>query len=269
MTTDKKTYAITDEMGIKLDTYIKTYKSEKSPESASKIIQMLDPLILKYLRIISNHNINLKDNLTRTIIFCLVKANGKKASFDTEINRMHALKSFWGFTDNLLSKYDSSDIYNETIIVILDMIERYEFQESTFLFYLNKHLPYRFVDRISELTSDMITNYTVKRIENEALIESLHEEDAELLEKQDGLEDYASDTLGSQWISGAHCHPIFKDLTCLERKIVLLKYGEEDQPTDQRIAETLGYNTRWLSQKRQEILLRLEQQAANYPKSFS
>jgi len=225
------------------------------------IIELLNPLILKYIKILTSNNINFKDRTSYIVALGLTKSAKSKGPLSNS-DKIRVSQLFWGFCENLFKNYSTEDIYNELVVLILEMVKEYEQKGSSFCAYVATSLPYKFVTRLRELTSDTITiNDPIENISiDELFYLSSDESDDDFTEVINPAES-TEDVLDKFWVFGETAK-IFKDLVPFERKLLMLKYPEINTNipfieqaivSDHKIAEITGYSRQTIIRKRRSI----------------
>lgn len=163
----------------------------------------------------------------------------------------------------LFNKYSYSDIYNELVLALLNMASKYKItsegdkyhkENGTFHMYVSKCFHFeakRFLDKLIE---DPIINHSVplledrddldiecdveqhviaddkaeadfnKMINNASRDIMIRDSDKLVFKEQEEIEYNDIESLNFNWTNGITCSEIFKDLTSLEREIIVLIY---------------------------------------------
>ena len=249
-----------DEYALSEEAVLRYQKGDH--EASEIIINMFDRLILKYIKIFTSHNLKFTDRGTRILVLGLTKNNSKTKHLSMS-DKVHASQLFWGFTENFFKHYSTSDLYNELVVLILELAKEYKAQGKSFCGYITSVFPYRLVDKLRELTSDPVTrNQGTVDSELDDVTNFPSEEmesyyDNVLVGKEPG----EPDDLDYAWVQG-HTALIFSDLAPFERKLLILKYPEANSEippilqqtvSDKKLADITGFSRQHIIRKRRLI----------------
>jgi RNA polymerase sigma factor (sigma-70 family) len=177
------------------------------------------------------------------------------------------------------NRYNYSDIYNELVLALLNMASKYKItsegdkyhkENGTFHMYVSKCFHFeakRFLDKLIE---DPVINHTVpllndrddldtdckteqhvitddkaeydfnKMIDNASRDIMIRDSNKLVFKEQGKIEYNDIESLNFNWTNGITCSEIFKDLTSLEREIIVLVYIK--RMTVRKISEIYNMN---------------------------
>lgn len=250
------------EIDAKVAAYQKQFK-ETDPKiqaeadaAASWLIAKFYPLFKKYLTILKNGQINFSNYEQRLFIVLfmdsatLKRALYKKAPIPGNYEQLIYQK--FNFIRETYGKLDEDEIMTDLYILFLNLAKRYKPMARSFCCYVYNTYKYEVYRHIQSFTRNPLNiHYRNVSYEDCALqspgmleVQSYNIEDKICTDK-DGLPDYF-------WIAGHNCAPCFRDLTPLERKIVIKYYLE--QKNDRQIATEMGMHINTCNQKRRHAV---------------
>ncbi len=173
---------------------------------------------------------------------------------------------------NLFSKFEYGDIYNELVLALLNMANKYKVitdpndpkykPNGTFHVYVEKCFHFEAFTFLTKLTKDPIMNinfteltpydeeeFTPTMQQSNMLIDKKQITDYNLMIdyidrkialeqcngitlKEDDIDIYDTDSLNFNWISGTVCHEAFKTLTNYERELIVLAFVKNQTEED-------------------------------------
>lgn len=239
-----------------LDRIVQEYKDGK-PGSAEALLESYKGFLAIYKNLLCGGIIYPGHTRMRHFIGLFIMRYNIRKSLDRYNympNIKQAIYSTAKMISNLCRHLTKAEIENELSMILLDMAKRYHKKKyPTFHLYVEKAFNYRLKKRIEELSNDPLVRsdwltYIDEQYENEST-SNLIETDTVLESIQESIDKKNADTLtvvGSglnlNWINGVTATGIFKMLSSLERRILIMYYIEKK--SDEEIARELGYTAR-------------------------
>lgn len=198
----------------------------------------------------------------------------------------------------MFAKYEYADIYNELVLALFNMVERYKItkegdqyhkRNGTFPMYVQKCFHWeakRCLDKLIEenfiqpvnfsCINDFVDDDEVNPIEEWmkdesaefAFIEGIESANRDIMLKNtdkltmketEKIDVYTDDALNFNWTNGATCSEIFAELTPFEREILILLFIKK-QSLDQ-VAKLYGYNKITIKRYRDKTIEKLKTQS--------
>ena len=227
----------------------------RAEEASTWLINKFYPLFKKYLTILKNGQVNFSNYEQRLFIVLfmdsatLKRALYKKAPIPETYEQLIYQK--FNFIRETYGRLDEDEIITDLYILFLNLAKRYKPMARSFCCYVYNAFKYEVYRHIQSFTRNPL-NIHYRNIsyedcsENSMLLEtqSYNIED-QICTDSDGLPDYF-------WIAGHNCAPCFKNLTPLERKIIIKYYLE--QKNDRQIAQETGMHINTCNQKRRHAV---------------
>ena len=259
---------------------------EGNQEAITYIVRMFHPFITKYVRFIKFGNLPYTEcknkrgtfNKVSPTISMFVSLFIDKKDKVTKADKKKVFSSTCTKIKALFEKYEYGDIYNELVLALLNMANKYKItkegdeyhkKNGTFHMYVSKCFHWEADRFLIKLVKDPLTHFEVMSLRDqfddmddedstgEAFVPDLEAEKAyevviNNVSRQDAIakartltikEDASVDTydmasLNFNWTNGVTCSEIFEDLTPYEREIILLSFIEKK--TDIQIGEIYG-----------------------------
>lgn len=249
-----------------IDDLVETYQrqfSDPSPSvkieserAATQLLEKFYPLFKKYLGILKNGQINFNNYEQRMFIILfmdsatLKRALYKKAPVPKDYKQIIFQK--FNFIKETYGYLDEEEIITDLYVLFLNLAKRYKPMARSFCCYVFNTFKYEVFRHIQSFTRNPLNihyrsiSYEDCASKGSSMLElqSYNIED-QICTDEDGLPDYF-------WISGHNCAPCFKDLTPLERKIIIKYYLE--QKNDKQIAAETGMHINTCNQKRRHAV---------------
>lgn len=254
---------------------IKKYK-EGNREAAEYIIKRFHPFLSKFTKYIKYNQIPTEIRISRrsgktyryfdasikSFIALYVTADEARNIMDK--NKCHKDGVFWYVRDkvsNRFSSYSYTDIYNELVLALLNMVNKYKItkegdkyhkKNGTFHMYVQRCFHFeakRFLDKLTKDTTEHCIQVPLipedyegedtseEAIEDEnaaisfvkatetASRDNMIKRSKKLIMKEFyEVDAYDEDCLNFNWTSGVTCSEVFKSLTPIEREIIVLIY---------------------------------------------
>jgi len=224
--------------------------------AAAKLIEKFCPLFKKYLGILKNGQINFSNYEQRLFIVLfmdsttLKRALYKKAPVPKDYKQIIFQK--FNFIKETYGHLDEEEILIDLYVLFLNLAKRYKPMARSFCCYVFNTFKYEVYRHIQAFTRNPLNihyrniSYENCTAQNSAIldIQNYNIEDQICID-ENGLPDYF-------WISGYNCAPCFRDMTPLERKIIIKYYLE--QKNDRQIAAETGLHINTCNQKRRHAV---------------
>ncbi|WP_231115063.1 RNA polymerase sigma factor [Neomoorella thermoacetica] len=204
---------------------------------AYELIEIFKPLIYKYINILKYQRINFDDAKSRQFISLFVSDSYTRNCLKRKNPSLDAKKHVYDLLSMLnhaLYCYESDDLFNEAVVVLLTMARNYKQQGKSFLGYINKSFPFAFYRAIIQLVRDpsvFSRNYNLS-------LETIDDNTSQMLKLSENPYDRINEDFS--FIKGQTDSP-FALLTPLDRLILIKRYV--DGLTIKEIAVELGYAT--------------------------
>lgn len=244
---------------------------EGNQEAITYIVRMFHPFITKYTRFIVNGNLpHSKYTDSKGIERYKVSATISKfvslfiEKKEEKIDKKKLFSSTCLKIKTLFSKYEYGDIYNELVLALLNMANKYKITtegdeyhkpNGTFHMYVSKCFHWEAYRYLTKLINDPLSHFEVIRLcdqfddmntEEDASEIFMEDESASFamqemldtasrqsdiehastltLKEQEPISAYDIDSLNFNWTNGVTCSELFKDLTSYEREIIILSF---------------------------------------------
>lgn len=201
----------------------------------------------------------------------------------------------------LFSKYEYDDIYNELVLAILNMANKYKIRKpgdpyykknGTFHMYVMKCFHWEAHAFLKKLVKDPLSHLPImplefdnievdeaknagliivedesaqdgfeRIIENESRRSMIKNADTLTMKEPEDMDAFDTETLNFNWTNGVTCSPIFKILTSYERELIILYYIKK--MSDEMIANMYGRNQKTIGKHRRAAIKKLKEAAAD------
>jgi RNA polymerase sigma factor (sigma-70 family) len=238
-------------------------------ECGEELIEIFQPFFLKYINIVKEGKVNLKDRDSRKFIALFMndpevihKLNKRFHSNETKNNAYKTIL----YLNNTCNLIDEEDIKQEIYLAFLTLINRWTKKKgkSNFCGYVYNCFRYEFRRAISNLVKDPIVNNTyvnLRYMDSENLTD-----DIEILDKvntENTIMITLEEEIDNNWVRGLTCSEEFLSLTTLQRMILKEYYC--DKSTDKAIAHKTGLHINTIFRNRTKAIEVLrELYAENY-----
>lgn len=267
-----------------IDEYVKRYKANKNDtEAVEKLIEAFNGVFLNLTNLIKTGEFDIRNKIVRNFISLFIKDKSKRARVHA-YHRFKIMPAYMRTTATMIkTRFESlsyEDVYNECILCLLEMLDRYESYDGKprFHLYVSKAFHYKLFSRLRNYTKDPVEankelNIPLDELEKFTDYEISHDNGL-FREFKRYYETYANDIvdeiednnqadlIDEQWIFGVTCSEVFECLTPTERYILKLKYI--DKLTDVEIAEKLNITKTMASKKRRQAENKLKQELIKY-----
>ena len=212
--------------------------------AGEKLIEIFNPYMIKYLRLIKDGFVNLKDKDTRRFIGLFMndceakkKLNKSLQSSETR-NKAHIAVSMIG---SLCKDLPEEDIMQELIVILLMVAKRYKKKSPkvNFCGYLYNIYKYELYRRINQMTSDPIVRSDLNLSYDDdsyVMEEDIYENEPTIYTSEPLM--VFDEDLGNSWIRGITCSELFEILDPTQRLILRLSYY--DNLSDIEIGQKMG-----------------------------
>ena len=279
---------------------------EGNQEAITYIIRIFHPFITKYTRFIVNGDLpyskyvdkkGIERHKVSATISQFVSLFIEKT--DGEVNKKKIFSSACLRIKTMFSKYEYGDIYNELVLALLNMANKYKITQEgdkyhkangTFHMYISKCFHWEAYRYLSKLISDPLSHFEVIRlcdqfddmdiesdvpevfVEDESALFMLQEmldttsrqSDIErantlTLKEQEPLSVYDIDSLNFNWTNGVTCSELFKVLTPYEREIIILSFIKNK--TDIEIGVIYGCHRATINEHKKRAVNKIREKA--------
>lgn len=279
---------------------------EGNREAITYIVRIFHPFITKYTRFIINGDLPYSKYIdTKGIERRKVSSTISKfvslfiENKDEQIDK----KKLFSFTcvkiKTLFSKYEYGDIYNELVLALLNMANKYKITaegdkyhkaNGTFHMYVSKCFHWEAYRYLKKLIKDPLSHLETLRlcdqfdnmdiedatteifIEDESAVFAIQEmfetisrqNDIEhantlTLKEQTTISAYDIESLNFNWTNGATCSELFKTLTPYEREIIVLSFIKNK--TDIEIGIIYGCHRATINEHKKKAINKIKQRA--------
>ena len=210
-------------------------------------------------------------------------------------------KETYEYIYNLFSKFEYGDIYNELVLALLNMANKYKIitdpndpkyhPNGSFHVYVKKCFHFEAFTFLKRLVNDPIMNLNLSSLsisnidtynevmqKSELVIDQKKLNDYnmmidyvdreirlrdsnKLVLKEDDVDIYDEDSLNFNWINGIVCQPVFETLTPYERELLILSYLKNQ--TDDMLAMLFGYSRQAIGVHRRNAVKKLKENIEN------
>lgn len=218
---------------------------EGDEEAGLKLIEIYEPFLKKYYRLVRDGLLNFKDRDSRKFVGLFIedadcrKKLVKSRLFSEDTTTMAHLAA--GMVSHLCEDIPNDDMMQELTTLFMVLAKRYKKKGKNLFFggYLYNSYKYELYRRILMMTTDPLVHRADFNLE-------YHDEN--YINDEDILEEPSiyttepvmviDDDLGNSWVRGLTCTEVFEDLSPTERLILKLKYY--DNLTDIEISQRMG-----------------------------
>ncbi len=279
---------------------------EGNQEAITYIVRIFHPFITKYTRFIKKGDLPYsKYTDAKGIERCKVSATISKfvslfiEKKSDETDKKKLFSSTCYKIKTLFSKYDYGDIYNELVLALLNMANKYKITtegdkyhkaNGTFHMYISKCFHWEAYRYLSKLITDPLTHFEVIHLcdqfddmntdnnATEVFIEDemsnfIFEESLETISRQDNIKNadtltlkeqepissYDIDSLNFNWTNGVTCSELFKELTPYEREIIILSFIKNK--TDIEIGNIYGCHRATINEHKKRAVNKIRAKA--------
>lgn len=195
-----------------IDALVEDYQ-ERKPGAAEQLLELFQPLLLKYVSLIKDGNVDTNDKFIKLFM-------DKEARRRYKYQPAVEIEKVTGILRWLTYSLTREDLYNELVVVFLETCDRYKRKGVGFTGYLNKVFKYALYRRLTSYISDPANGAETTDSVN---IEAPAPEPPEI----DAL-----------WINGTTPSPPFDKLTSVDRMVLYKRYKEGKSTID--ISEETG-----------------------------
>jgi len=278
---------------------------EGNQEATTYIVSVFHPFVTKYVRFIINGDLpyskirnsrgeehsRVSPTISKFVSLFIEKGNheDKKKVFSYTCYKIKAL----------FSKYESGDIYNELVLALLNMANKYKITEvgeefhkvnGTFHMYVSKCFHWEAYRYLKKLINDPLTHletmqlcdrYDEEMEECKSTAVFLKDEHSEFaFEEMIGMTDREldikksnsltlkepelinindTDCLNFNWTNGITCGELFKTLSSYEREIIILSFIKNK--TDIEIGAIYGFHRATINAHKKKAVLKIKELA--------
>lgn len=279
---------------------------EGNQEAITYIVRIFHPFLAKYTRFIKKGDLPYSRYIdTKGVERCKVSSTISKfvsLFIDKKNNEMDKKKKFSTTCykiRTLFRKYEYGDIYNELVLALLNMANKYKITQEgdqyhkangTFHMYISKCFHWEAYRYLSKLITDPLTHFELIHLCDqfddmdietgapEVFIEDeeanfLFEEKLETLSRQNNIDNadtltlkeqepissYDIDSLNFNWTNGVTCSELFTTLTPYEREIIILSFIKNK--TDIEIGNLYGCHRATINDHKKKAVNKIKERA--------
>ena len=277
---------------------------EGNQEAITYIIRIFHPFITKYTRFIIYGDLPYSKYIdARGNERCKISATISKfvslfiEKKDDETDKKKIFSSTCFRIKTLFFKYEYGDIYNELVLALLNMANKYKITQEgdkyhksngTFHMYISKCFHWEAYRYLSKMISDPLSHFEVVRLRDqfddmdmegdEVFIEDenaefIMQEMLDTTSRQNDIEHantltlkedepisvYDIDSLNFNWTNGVTCSELFKDLTPYEREIIILSFIKNK--TDIEIGLIYGCHRATINEHKKRAVNKIKEKA--------
>jgi RNA polymerase sigma factor (sigma-70 family) len=248
----------------KVDAIVERYKSGDTT-AGNELIERFKPYTLKYVALLTgNGNVNdpdcrrflslfIEDRKTRKALYIGRYTQEERSVIFTSLGNLVQICSFM----------EQEEIIQEMNLVLLTLADRYKEQGKGFTGYVNGSYYYELGRRIHDLIKDPVIYQRENMVSYSDVMfadPGADIDDVDIIDRIDNMlitnED--DNVLNNSWVQGLTCGEVFLSLTPLERLII--KYHDQDNLTDNQIAQRLGLHMDTVRRKRAKAKKTLERE---------
>lgn len=277
-------------------------------EATTYIVKMFHPFITKYTKFIkygclpySKYTTRNGDELYRVspTISKFVSLFIEKKDNITKDEKKKLFSLTCVKVKNLFNKYDYSDIYNELVLALLNMANKYKItkegemyhkKNGTFHMYVSKCFHWEAYRFLTKLINDPLSHIEVLSLRDqfddmdkdnnskevfvedpssmfsfEQIIDNTSRENdikkskSLTLKEEKSISAYDLKSLNFNWISGVTCSELFKCLSIYEREIITLSFI--DKKTDIEIGKIYNCHRATINEHKKKAVIKIKQMA--------
>ena len=279
---------------------------EGNQEAITYIIRIFHPFVTKYTRFIINGDLPYSKYIdNKGVERCKISATISKfvslfiEKKETDVDKKKVFSSTCLRIRTLFSKYEYGDIYNELVLALLNMANKYKITQEgdkyhksngTFHMYISKCFHWEAYRYLTKLINDPLSHYETIRlcdqfddmeIEKEASELFVEDEQATFvmqemidttsrqsdienantltLKENEPISVYDIDSLNFNWTNGVTCSELFTELTSYEREIIILSFVKNK--TDIEIGLIYGCHRATINEHKKKAVNKIRQKA--------
>lgn len=279
---------------------------EGNQEAITYIVRIFHPFITKYARFIKKGDLPYSRYVdSRGVNRC--KVSPTISNFvslfiekkDDVVDKKKLFSSTCFRIKTMFSKYEYGDIYNELVLALLNMANKYKITQDgdkyhksngTFHMYVSKCFHWEAHRYLSKLIHDPLSRFEVIRLcdqfddmdieknKSEVFIEDevasfkiqemldtasrqsdIKNANTLTLKEQEPISAYDLDSLNFNWTNGVTCSELFEDLTPYEREIIILSFIKNK--TDIEIGTIYGCHRATINEHKKKAINKIKAKA--------
>lgn len=222
---------------------------DESQKAATELLERFNPLFKKYVTLLTTGQINFNDKESKSFVSSFIDDISLKRALSRKKQTAEYKNQIYykfNFVKETYGSQGDKIIIGDLHLTFLTLAKRYKQVGRNFCAYIYNCYKFYISRHIKKYIKDPL-NISYKKMQYEDFYKS-----EQVLSIEEVYEDTCyEDSIGLPdftWISGQNCSEIFKDLSVLDRKI-LVKYYLEDW-NDRQISETYGIHKNTINQKR-------------------
>jgi len=245
---------------------IKYQDNEGREQSIQELVNAFKPFLGKYYNIIRKGVLNLEDYDSRRFVSLFV--SDKDMRYRLKMSRLGYKTKVTAYKVAEFIRYcfettSCEDIDHQIKLALLELADRYLKNKKNISFagYVYSSYRYELFRSIKSHMQDPLTNRKniMTNFNDGEYIYSCEDlsSDPSILEDKEHLS-IVDEDLDSNWIRGITCSDIFKEISIIDRSILIMKYI--DGITDTEISKRTGYHRNTIANKRNAAKKVLEKQ---------
>lgn len=277
-------------------------------EATTYIVKMFHPFITKYTKFIKygclpyskyttrngNELYRVSPTISKFVSLFIEKKDNITKDEKKKLFSLTCVK-----VKNLFNKYDYSDIYNELVLALLNMANKYKItkegemyhkKNGTFHMYVSKCFHWEAYRFLTKLINDPLSHIEVLSLRDqfddmdkdnnskevfvedpssmfsfEQIIDNTSRENdikkskSLTLKEEKSISAYDLKSLNFNWISGVTCSELFKCLSIYEREIITLSFI--DKKTDIEIGKIYNCHRATINEHKKKAVIKIKQMA--------
>lgn len=247
----------------------------KSDAASIELLERFYPLFKKYLTLLTTGQINFNNKEQKFFVYLFIEEPNLKAALTSnkEIDRHTKQIIFqkFNFIKETYGHLSEEEIMTDLHYLFFILAKRYKKKDRSFCCYVYNVMRYEVARYIQKFTRDLgnihYRNISYDDVEETNSKELSHNNDFDGLEDRLYLNEKGMPDM--TWIQGINCSEEFKDLTPLERKLIIKYYLEKYN--DKQISKTYGVHLNTCNTKRHNAVLKLAEKLGikkeNIPRS--
>lgn len=217
----------------------------KSQQASEELILRFQPLFSKYIRILTKGEINFYDPETRAFVFSFIDKATRSHYPHNKKDIVYKFK----FIIKTYGALTSKEILSDITEIFMKLLKRYKQVGRSFCGYLYNAFHHEMSRHVKKFIANPI-NITYNLDEYKEYVDAYQLIDDFIADYHDKKE-----VLGLEWINGTECEIFFKDLSVMDRKI-LMEYYINDQ-NDKEIGDNFGIDMNTANKRRRKALSKL------------
>ena len=218
--------------------------------AAENLLNSFYPLIRKYTLLVKTGRVDFTDMEQKQFVALFINEPDLKRALGRKRQSAHYKERIYhrfNFVKETYGTNDEGTIIVDLQLLVLNLAKRYKQKNKNFCGYIFNTYRYEVFRHIQAYTANPL-NIGYRNIAYEDFMETTTEEAIEENEFEDSKYEENVGIPDFEWVNGETCSEKFKELSSIERKIIVKYYLEECN--DRQIADALGIHINTVNQKR-------------------